>query len=40
MHKMLSKSYFYWHNALMYNSFLNKNTGDTFTYYVLEKFNQ
>ena len=32
-------SYFYWHNALMY-SFLNKNAGDTFTYYILEKFNQ
>ena len=24
----------------MYNSFLNKNAGDTFTYYALEKFNQ
>ena len=32
-------SNFYWHNALMY-SFLNKNAGDTFTYYILEKFNQ
>ena len=29
----------YWHNVLMY-SFLNKNAGDTFTYYMLEKFNQ
>ena len=30
-------SNFYWHNALMY-SFLNKNAGDTFRYYILEKF--
>ena len=30
----------YWHNALMYNSFLNKSAGDTFTFYLLEKFNQ
>ena len=32
-------SNFYWYNALMY-SFLNKNADDTFTYYILEKFNQ
>ena len=30
----------HWHNVLMFNSFLNKNAGDTFTYYMLEKFNQ
>ena len=30
-------SNFYWQNALMY-SFLNKNAGNTFTYYILEKF--
>ena len=30
-------SNFYWHNALMY-SFLNKNAGDTFRHYILEKF--
>ena len=30
----------YWHNVLIYNSFWNKNAGDTFTYYMLEKFNQ
>ena len=29
-------SNFYWQNALMY-SFLNKNAGDTFLYYILEK---
>ena len=32
-------SNFYWHNALMY-SFFKKNAGDTFMYYILEKFNQ
>ena len=32
-------SNFYWHNAFMY-SFLKKNVGDTFTYYILEKLNQ
>ena len=30
---------FYWYNALKYSSFLNKNAGDTFTYYILKKFN-
>ena len=29
-------SNFYWHNALMYNPFLNENAGDKFTYYILE----
>ena len=33
-------SNFYWHNALMYNPFLNKNAGDTLRYSILEKFNQ
>ena len=33
-------SNFYWHNAFMYSFFLKKNAGDTFTYYILEKFNQ
>ena len=36
----LRSSDFYWHNTLMQKSFLNKNTGDTFTYYIIEKFNQ
>ena len=29
---------FYWHNALMYNPFLNKNAGNTFTYYIIKNF--
>ena len=33
-------SNFYGRNALLYNSFLHKNAYDTFTYYILEKFNQ
>ena len=33
-------SNFYWHIALNYNPFLNKNAGDTFTYYIFKKFNQ
>ena len=33
-------SNFYWHNALKCIPFLNKNTGDTFTYYIFKKFNQ
>ena len=33
-------SNFYWHNPLKYTLFLNKNAGDTFTYYILKKFNQ
>ena len=32
-------SNFHWQNALMFSFFL-KNVGDTFTYYILEKFNQ
>ena len=32
-------SNFYWYNACMY-SFLNINADDTFTCYILEKFNQ
>ena len=35
-----SLSNIYWYNALMYNSFFNKNASDTFTYYTLEKLNQ
>ena len=33
-------SNFYWHSALNYNPFLNKNAGDTFTYYIFKNFNQ
>ena len=33
-------SNFYWHNAFMYSFKKKKNVGDTFTYYILEKFNQ
>ena len=33
-------SNFYWHNALTYNPLLNKNAGDAFAYYILEKLNQ
>ena len=29
---------FYWHNALMYNPFLNKNAGNTFRYYIIKNF--
>ena len=33
-------SNFYWHNALKYTPFLNKNAGNTFTYFILKKINQ
>ena len=33
-------SNFYWHNDLMYNPILNKNAGDTFMCFIIEKCNQ